>query len=82
MAQTITAHERRNPAATNPRLTLTVEEAAELLGIGRNAAYEAVRLGTLPSARIGRRILIPRVSLDCWLERVGEADAQPRPATK
>jgi excisionase family DNA binding protein len=42
------------------RLTLTVEEAAELLGISRALAYEAVRRGEIPSLRIGRRILVPR----------------------
>jgi excisionase family DNA binding protein len=42
------------------RLTLTVEEAAALLGISRNSAYEAVRRGEIPSVRIGGRIVIPR----------------------
>lgn len=40
-------------------LFLTVEEAAGLLRIGRNAAYEAVRNGTIPSIRFGRIIRIP-----------------------
>lgn len=40
--------------------TLKVEEAAHLLGIGRNQAYEAVRRGDIPSLRIGGRILVPR----------------------
>jgi excisionase family DNA binding protein len=44
-------------------LTLTVEEAAHLLRIGKNQAYEAVRKGELPSISIGRRILIPRQRL-------------------
>jgi excisionase family DNA binding protein len=39
--------------------TLTVEETAELLGVGRNTAYEAVRTGDLPAIRVGRRILVP-----------------------
>ncbi len=42
------------------RLTLTVDEAADLLGISRSLAYELVRIGELPSLRLGRRILIPR----------------------
>jgi excisionase family DNA binding protein len=45
------------------RLTVTVDEAAKLLGIGRTLAYEAVRLGELPTIRIGRRILIPVAEL-------------------
>ena len=46
------------------RMTYTVEEAAELLGIGRSAAYEAVRNGTIKSLRFGRRIVIPRAVLE------------------
>lgn len=49
------------------RLTLTVEEAARLLGIGRSLAYELVATGGLPSIRLGRRILIPRAAVDVLL---------------
>jgi excisionase family DNA binding protein len=49
------------------RLTLTVEEAAQLLGIGRSLAYGLVATGDLPSIRLGRRILIPRVAVDVLL---------------
>jgi excisionase family DNA binding protein len=45
------------------RLTVTVEEAGRLLGIGRGTAYEAVRSGDIPSVRIGRRVLVPRHAL-------------------
>jgi excisionase family DNA binding protein len=41
------------------RATITVEEAAELLGIGRTAAYQAARRGQLPTCRLGRRLLVP-----------------------
>jgi excisionase family DNA binding protein len=43
--------------------TYTVAEAAEAVGISRNAAYEAVRRGQIPSLRVGGRILIPRERL-------------------
>ncbi len=49
------------------RQTLTVEEAARALGIGRNTAYEAVRQGTLPVVRIGKRYLVPRAALHAML---------------
>ena len=39
---------------------LTVDEAACLLRISRGLAFAAVRDATIPSIRIGRRILIPR----------------------
>lgn len=38
--------------------TVTVEELAKVLAIGRRQAYEAVDRGDIPSIRIGRRILI------------------------
>ena len=41
------------------RATLTVEEAAAVLGVSRGNAYEAVRSGALPSLRLGARILVP-----------------------
>ncbi len=46
------------------RLTYTVDEAAQLLGISRNSAYEAARTGDLPTIRLGRRILVPRSRLE------------------
>lgn len=45
------------------RLTLTVEEAAGLLGISRNLAYELVARKELPSVRLGRRLVVPRQAL-------------------
>ena len=47
--------------------TLTVPEAAQLLGISTWLAFQAVRRGELPSVRLGRRILIPRARLHAWL---------------
>jgi excisionase family DNA binding protein len=39
--------------------TLTVEQAGELLGISRYAAYRAAAAGELPILRLGRRLLVP-----------------------
>lgn len=52
------------------RPTIRVEEAAQTLGISRSSAYEAVRLGHLPSLRLGRRILIPTARFLALLEDV------------
>jgi len=51
-------------ADNSERKTLTVAEAAKELGLGKNAAYEGVRSGQIPSVRIGGRILVPRAALD------------------
>jgi excisionase family DNA binding protein len=53
------------------RQTLTVEEAARVLGISRSSAYEAVRRGELPTVRIGRRYVVPRVALERLLDQAG-----------
>jgi excisionase family DNA binding protein len=52
------------PSFTHPHVhllsapTISVEEAARVLGIGRNSAYVAVREGNLPAIKIGRRVRI------------------------
>jgi excisionase family DNA binding protein len=54
------------------RLTMTVEEAGEALGLGRNKAYEAVSKGEIPSIRFGKRIVVPRHALFQLLETAGK----------
>lgn len=49
------------------RQTLTIEEAARRLGIGRSLAYEMARRGEIPARRLGRRFLVPVAALEAWL---------------
>jgi len=56
------------------RLTLTVDEAADVLGISRSLAYELVRRGDIPSLHLGRRIVVPIRGLETLVE---EAAALP-----
>jgi excisionase family DNA binding protein len=46
------------------RLTYTVEEAGDLLGISRGSAYNLVRTGKIPALRMGRRLLVSRGALE------------------
>ena len=50
------------------KLTYTVTEVAELLGISRTSAYECVHRGEIPSLRLGRRLLVTRAGLEQLLE--------------
>jgi excisionase family DNA binding protein len=50
------------------RTTITIEQTAKLLGLGRTAAYDAARRGELPTRRLGRRLLVPVPALLAWLE--------------
>ena len=54
--------------STTEPLTLSIEDAAVVLGISRGLAYEAARRGELPTIKFGHRLLVPRARL---LELVG-----------
>jgi excisionase family DNA binding protein len=64
---------------------MTVDEAAQLLRISRQSAYQGARRGEIPTVRIGRRLLVPRVRLAELLgetggeasEKTGGLDAAP-----
>lgn len=43
--------------------TISVQRAAELLGISRVSAYNAASSGELPTIRIGSRLLVPTAAL-------------------
>lgn len=46
------------------QLTITVEDAAKVLGIPRRSVYEHVRTGRLPHIELGRRKLILKSGLE------------------
>lgn len=47
----------------NLPLVLSVPQLADILHIGRNAAYDLVKSGAIRSIRIGRTIRIPKSAL-------------------
>ena len=57
------------------RQVISVSEAAKLLGISRNLAYAGIARGEIPSFKIGKRILIPRIAL----EKMLGGQTQPTP---
>jgi excisionase family DNA binding protein len=50
------------------RITLSIPEAAKVLGISKNSAYAAAMRGEIPTVKIGSRILVPRAALEEWLK--------------
>ena len=54
---------------TDTRLTLTVEEAAKLLGVSRIKGYELAHSEGFPAMRLGRKLLIPRDRFLAWIDQ-------------
>jgi len=53
--------------------TISVPEAGQILGIGRNQAYDAARRGEIPVLKFGRLLRVSIIQLNRLLE--GEAPA-------
>ena len=50
------------------RRTYTVDDIAQILGIGRTSAYILVKEGHFKIVRIGNAIRISKRSFDTWLD--------------
>ena len=59
----------QNSSPENTKLTLTVPEAARIVGICNPKMYELVRAGKIRSIKVGKKILISRKSLTDWVEK-------------
>lgn len=62
------ATEEQMSTAPAPPVTISIPEAARLLGISRKLAYDAAASGDIPSIRIGKRILVPTERLTALLD--------------
>lgn len=60
-------HAEHVPRARQRQLTMSVEEAGEVLGISRSSAFQAAANGQLPVIRIGKRLLVPRHAIEQML---------------
>lgn len=53
------------------KIVLTVDEVANILGISRPTAYQGIQRGEIPSIKVGKRILVPRMALEKLLAEAG-----------
>ena len=58
-------------SSESERLVYTVAEVGEILGLTRNAAYDAAKRGDFPTIRIGRLIRIPKAALHAMIDAAG-----------
>lgn len=52
------------------KLTLSVPEAAEILGVSASKMYEIVRIQGFPAIRLGKRILVSAKQLPIWVDQM------------
>ena len=62
---------RPKPRTRGPH-GLSVPEAGAMIGLGRNASYEAAKEGRIPVMKIGALMIVPRGT---WLKQIGADDA-------
>jgi excisionase family DNA binding protein len=57
-----------SPLVGDMRLVYEVPEAGEMLGLSRNASYQAARRGDIPTIKIGKLIRVPKAAFDLMLK--------------
>lgn len=52
----------------NEKVTLSVKEVSEVLGVSRPVVYQLIHLKDFPSFKIGNRTVVPRTALEKWAD--------------
>ena len=50
----------------NDKLSITIDEAAKMLGVGRNTMLEFAKMDGFPAIRLKRKIIIDTEALPKW----------------
>ena len=62
---------------TENKIAISVQEAADMLGVSKTKMYELIKRSDCDfSVMLGRRRLISRAKLEAWLDRQTEREAQ------
>jgi len=61
-------------ASSSQRQTVSVMQAAAILGLSKERAYRSAKDGTLPTLRFGRKLVVPMAALESML--AGQATGQ------
>jgi excisionase family DNA binding protein len=68
---------RMTIAELRGRTTVTIEEAGDVLGVGRGTAYECAQRGEIPTLQLGRRLVVPVPLLLSMLGDVHQGERCP-----
>jgi len=61
---------KRKPRDRGP-YGLSNPAAGKLIGLGKNASYDAAKAGKIPVMEFGKQKIVPRLE---WLKRIGAGD--------
>jgi hypothetical protein len=51
---------------------LSITDAGAMIGLGKNASYDAAKAGQIPVMEFGKQKIVPRLP---WLKQIGADDA-------
>jgi excisionase family DNA binding protein len=68
----MTPIKKRRTKSGRDRATYTVNELMRVLGLSRSGVYAALRDGTIPNFRVGRRFVIPKVAVESKFKSMGQ----------
>lgn len=57
-----------NGKVINTKLTYSIPEAAEVLGVSKTRMYQIAKVKGFPTIMIGKRILVSIKGLEAWVE--------------
>ena len=57
------------------KLTYSIREVAELMGVGKNTIYALAKARKIPVIQIGRRYVISAEKFNAWFQAQCEANA-------
>ena len=58
------------------RLTISIPDAARLMGVGKNRVYAMAKSGQIPVLKVGNRYIIPKSTFEEWLAKQAENHAE------
>jgi excisionase family DNA binding protein len=63
---------KSTPGSEDQRLVYEVPEAGAMLGLTRNASYEAAKRGEIPTVRFGKLLRVPKAAFHKMLQGTSE----------
>jgi excisionase family DNA binding protein len=58
------------------RLAVSIEDAAQRTGLGRDAMYALIHAGRVPAIKVGRRYVVPIKGLEAAMDRLADEFAE------